>query len=39
MVFDEDPDGSRGLSGPWHSECARPYWDTVSPVLRRLAGG
>jgi len=37
MHFDQDPDGSRGLSGrPWHSECARPYWDKLTPLLNRL---
>jgi hypothetical protein len=36
MHFREDPDGSRGLSGQWHSECARPYWDTITPLLNRL---
>ncbi|WP_312165447.1 hypothetical protein [Phenylobacterium sp.] len=38
MHFREDPDGSRGLSGPWHGECARPYWDKITPVLNRLRG-
>ena len=36
MHFHEDPDGKLGLSGPWHSECARPYWDTLTPLLNRL---
>jgi hypothetical protein len=36
MHFHEDPDGSRGLSGPWHGECARPYWDTITPALDKL---
>jgi hypothetical protein len=36
MHFHEDPDGKLGLSGPWHSECARPYWDTLTPLLERL---
>lgn len=36
MHMAEDPDGSRGLSGLWHSECARPYWDTLTPLLNRL---
>lgn len=39
MHFREDPDGARGLSGPWHGECARPYWDTITPVLNKLRGG
>jgi hypothetical protein len=38
MHFHEDPDGKLGFSGPWHSECARPYWDRISPILRRLGG-
>lgn len=37
MHFHEDPHGEMGLSGrPWHAECARPYWDTVTPALKRL---
>lgn len=36
MHFDQDPDGRLGLSGPWHSECCRPFWDTLSPLLDRL---
>jgi hypothetical protein len=40
MHFAEDPYGTRGLSArPWHSECARPYWDKLTPVhdmLKRL---
>ena len=37
MHFHDDPDGSRGMSGkPWHAECARSYWDTITPVLDRL---
>ncbi len=24
---------------PWHAECARPYWDKITPLLRRLQGG
>ena len=36
MHFHEDPDGARGLSGPWHGECARPYWDTLTPALDKL---
>lgn len=39
MHFKEDPDGSRGMSGPWHGECARPYWDTITPALDRLKRG
>jgi uncharacterized protein with PIN domain len=42
MHFAEDPYGKRGLSGrAWHSECARPYWDKLTPVLdmlQRLGG-
>jgi hypothetical protein len=36
MRFTQDPDGALGLSGLWHSECARPFWDTITPVLNRL---
>ena len=36
MHFQNDPQGELGLSGPWHSECARPYWDTVTPALEKL---
>ncbi|GAA0648784.1 hypothetical protein [Brevundimonas lenta] len=36
MHFDHDPDGSKGLSGLWHGECARPYWDTITPALEKL---
>jgi hypothetical protein len=37
MHFHEDPDGRLGLSGKrWHAECARPYWDTITPMLRML---
>ena len=37
MFFAGDPDGKRGLSGRlWHGECARPFWDTITPVLDRL---
>jgi hypothetical protein len=37
MHFAHDPYGKRGLSGrPWHSECARPYWDKFTPVLDML---
>jgi hypothetical protein len=39
MHFQEDPDGSRGLTGKWHGECARPYWDKITPLLKRLGGG
>jgi hypothetical protein len=40
MHFDQDPGGRTGLSGKrWHAECARPYWDTITPLLRRLQGG
>jgi hypothetical protein len=32
-----DPYGERGLGGrPWHSECARPHWDKLTPILKRL---
>ena len=23
----------------WHAECARPYWDTISPILDALRRG
>jgi hypothetical protein len=37
MHFARDPYGDLGLSGrPWHSECARPYWDKLTPLLERL---
>ena len=36
MNFTEDPDGKLGLSGKWHGECARPYWDKLTPLLDRL---
>lgn len=37
--FAEDPDGSKGLSGKlWHGECARPYWDKITPLLDRMKG-
>ena len=39
MHFREDPDGVRGLSGPGHGECARPYWDTITPALEKLKRG
>jgi|GEM_PF-2903394 len=39
MHFQEDPDGHRGLSGPWHGECARPYWDKITPMLDNLKRG
>lgn len=38
MVFEEDPDGLRGMTGQWHGECARPYWDKFSPMLKALRG-
>lgn len=36
LHFDHDPDGDLGLSGAWHSECARPYWDTLTSALEML---
>ena len=36
MRFTQDPRGELGMSGPWHSECARPYWDTLTPALEKL---
>jgi hypothetical protein len=39
MHFTEDPDGSKGISGQlWHGECARPYWDKLTPLLERMKG-
>ena len=39
MHFDDDPHGHEGRSGkPWHAECARPYWDKLTPLLDRLKG-
>lgn len=29
-------DSEERLSGLWHAECARPFWDTLSPLLERL---
>jgi hypothetical protein len=37
MHFHEDPHGHLGQSGKrWHAECARPYWDKVTPALDAL---
>jgi hypothetical protein len=36
MYFEHDPHGELGLTGRWHSECARPHWDTITPLLKRL---
>jgi hypothetical protein len=36
MQFREDPHELLGYSGKWHGECARPYWDTVTPILKRM---
>jgi hypothetical protein len=36
MHFQSDAAGSSGISMRYHAECARPYWDTISPVLARL---
>ena len=37
MHFPDDPHGHAGRSGRrWHAECARPYWDTLTPVLEKL---
>ena len=36
MHFIHDPDGELGMTGTWHGECARPYWDTLTPVLDQL---
>jgi hypothetical protein len=37
MHFANQPDGSPGASHRYHAECARPYWDTITPVLARLS--
>lgn len=39
MSFQEDPDGRLGYSGLWHGECARPFWDKLTPVLDALKRG
>ncbi len=39
MHVRQDPDGRLGLTGLWHSACARPYWDTITPLLNRLNRG
>jgi hypothetical protein len=36
MHFKEDPDGALGMSGLWHGECARPYWDKITPMFKRF---
>lgn len=36
MHVAQDPDGGLGLSGLWHAECARPHWDRITPMLKRL---
>ena len=36
MYFTHDPDGTLGMSGTWHGECSRPYWDRLTPTLQRL---
>jgi hypothetical protein len=33
---EQDPDGRLGLSGLYHGECARPYWDRLTPLMKRL---
>ena len=37
MHFAHNPGGSVGGSFRYHAECARPYWDTISPLLARLS--
>jgi hypothetical protein len=39
MHVQQDPDGKLGLTGLWHAECARPYWDTITPTLKRFGWG
>lgn len=37
MHFHVDPHGQSGQSGkPWHAECARGYWDKITPALDAL---
>ena len=36
MHVQQDPDGKLGLTGLWHAECARPHWDTMTPILKRF---
>lgn len=36
MHFAQDPDGKLGWSGLWHGECARPYWDKLTPMMKRF---
>lgn len=36
VLIREDPDGKLGLTCLWHAECARPYWDTLTPLLKRF---
>jgi hypothetical protein len=36
---DHDPAlGGAPSSRPWHAECARPHWDKLTPLLKRLGG-
>jgi len=37
MHFANDREGSASVSQRYHAECARPYWDTITPVLARLS--
>jgi hypothetical protein len=32
-------EAQRHVSRPWHAECARPYWDKVTPLLDQLRRG
>jgi hypothetical protein len=36
MHFAEDPEGDLGFTGKWHAECARPFWDKITPLMKRL---
>jgi hypothetical protein len=36
LHLNQDPDGHLGLTGLWHSECARPHWDTLTPLMKRM---
>ena len=36
MHFPAGPRGQPARAQQWHSECARPYWDKLTPLLNRL---
>jgi hypothetical protein len=42
MHLRNTPHGHAAEGQRWHAECARPFWDTLTPVLnmlRRSPGG